>query len=84
MSNKMVRLVSTARHKYEGRMLYMGNPFSATRQDAEDLIALNFARPADQDEYRTRDLAATRPLQFQRRDVAAASRQKRKYKRKAG
>lgn len=42
---KRVRLVSIAKHKYEGRWLYTGNKFEATAQDAEDLITLKFALP---------------------------------------
>ncbi len=39
-------LVSTAKHKYQGRWLKPGDPFLATATDADDLLALKFATRA--------------------------------------
>jgi hypothetical protein len=57
---RRVRLVATARQKYDGRSLVSGDEFEATAQDAEDLIALHMARPAESEPriYRRRDMRA--------------------------
>lgn len=41
-----VPLISTAKHRFEGRTLMPNDAFTAELRDAEDLIAMNFARRA--------------------------------------
>lgn len=46
MTQKLERsesLISTARHKYEGRWLKPGDVFMATAGDADDMLAMGFA-----------------------------------------
>jgi len=44
--SRRVRLVSAARHIYDGQPIHSGQEFEAEEQDAADLIALHFAVPA--------------------------------------
>jgi hypothetical protein len=66
-----VRLKSAARHLYAGRLIMPNEEFDAELQDAQDLVALNFARvvpvvmetlPVEQTpkrrQYRRRDMEA--------------------------
>jgi hypothetical protein len=62
---RKVRLVSAARHIYDGRPIHIGQEFEATEKDAEDLIAMHFATLAPnngtlhvKNSYRRRDMKA--------------------------
>lgn len=61
---RKVRLLSAARHVYDGRLIVPNQLFEATEQDAEDLIALHFATRYEDDlpkpkrSYRRRDMKA--------------------------
>ena len=72
MSQK-VRLVSAARHKYGGRFLRTGDEFDADPQDAEDLVALNFARvvPVVMTTPEAAAIVTTPRRSYRRRDMKA-------------
>lgn len=60
-AGRKVRLISAARHVYGGRSIAPNEIFEATEQDAEDLIAINFARRAPEivkRAYKRRDMRA--------------------------
>jgi len=69
-----VRLISSARHVYDGRAISSGQVFEASPQDAEDLIAMHFAT-----RYETTDMQAAKPEpvkrgkrgKYKRRDMRA-------------
>lgn len=62
---RKVRLISAARHIYDGRSISPNDVFEATVQDAEDLVALHFATYAE-------DLSAPRQKRaYRRRDMKA-------------
>ena len=65
---ELVRLVATARQNYGGRWYSSGETFEATKGDAEDLIATNFAAlAADQPKGSTLHLPKDR--RYRRRDL---------------
>ena len=89
-SSSKVKLIATARQKYAGRMVYPGHPFEVDSEtEADDLVAMNFARRAPQRAelsipvatYSRRDMQAEtaqvsrrgRRRRYQRSDLNAAS-----------
>jgi hypothetical protein len=72
--SQKVRLVSAARHKYAGRFLRVGDEFDAeSLQDAEDLVALNFARvvPVVMTTPEAAAVVTTPRRSYRRRDMKA-------------
>jgi len=55
------KLISDAKHCYDGVWLKRGDPFTASKQDAEDLECLRFAHRAPQT-YQTRNMVAADPV----------------------
>ena len=85
----MPEMISKVAHIYAGRQLSAGERFHADKEFVPALIGLGRAElvpmQSEARQYRARDMAATAPAEYQRRDLRTAeppARQKRKYKRR--
>lgn len=66
------KMISQAKHKYDGVWLKRGDPFNATQQDAEDLECMKFATRAPAQTYQTRVMVAADPATVQVQAVESA------------
>jgi len=78
----MPEMISKVAHVYDGRKLAAGDRFHADKAFVAALIGLGRAEPAPIEsgtqEYPTRELAAVDPAPYQRRDLGAGERKKRR------